>query len=212
MNNTNVPLFYKTCNIFTNKLQLPDKLIELIIEELTNDIEKEPLSRGEIRPDIPLNPFNEEGRELKAVRDCELLWINPLDKHGWITGLIWYHIMSINDYWYNYDIRQLENLQLTSYSKGEYYNWHVDSHHQLESPEQPLVERKLTVSLQLSDENDYEGGELQILHPGYKGLEKAPKGKGTLTIFDSRLAHRVKPITKGKRLSLICWAVGPGWR
>jgi len=219
MNNANFPLFYKASNIYTTELQLPDKLIELIIEELTNDIEEAPLIPGKLSPDPRVNPLHpsisssdSEGNEVKSVRDCELQWINALDKHGWVTGLIWYHIYRINETWYNYDIRALERLQLTSYSKGEFYNWHVDSHHLLESPEQSLVERKLTVSLQLSDESDYEGGELQILHPGHKGLEKAPKGKGTLTIFDSRLAHRVKPVTKGRRLALVCWAIGPGWR
>ena len=101
----------------------------------------------------------------------------------------------------------MENIQLTSYSPGEYYHWHTDSH-----LDKNPIDRKLTCVVQLSEESDYEGGELQILHPGYSGMEVGPKKKGTLIVFDSRLAHRVRPIKSGKRIAAVCWALGPKWR
>ena len=63
--------------------------------------------------------------------------------------------------------------------------------------------------MQLSDENDYEGGDL-VFHTGY-AKEKANRGKGSVIVFDSRVYHEVTPVTKGTRKSLVCWARGPRW-
>ena len=69
--------------------------------------------------------------------------------------------------------------------------------------------RKLSFSLLLND--DYEGGELQLLYPPHTFC-KVPKEKGHLVIFDSRVQHRVNPVKNGTRQSLVGWAVGPRWR
>jgi PKHD-type hydroxylase len=75
-----------------------------------------------------------------------------------------------------------------------------------------LMEWKLSVSLQLSDESEYEGGELQFLNTGQNSMYTAPKERGTIIIFDSRVKHRVRPIKKGARKSLVAWMVGPRWK
>lgn len=65
--------------------------------------------------------------------------------------------------------------------------------------------------MQLSDEDEYEGGELQLLDPtGH--LYTVPKERGTISIFDSRLSHRVRKVKSGCRKSLVGWVVGPRWR
>lgn len=194
--------FVKGRDFFVHKFNLPPKLIELIIEEYTENIESRPLVRGKILADFKESESN-QNLNLKQ-RNCELEWI-PLT--GWLAPLLWYHIDGANNQFFQYDIKNLESIQLTSYSEGEFYNWHVDSH--LTNIE---IERKLTCVIQLSDPNDYEGGDLQILHPGYRGMETAPKEIGTMIMFDSRLAHRVKPIKKGRRVSAVTWALGPKWR
>lgn len=194
--------FIKGKNIFFHQFALPKKLIELIVEEYADNIDCRPLIPGKIVG----NPKSEEENNIINFnqRKCELEWIPQTE---WLGPLLWYHVSGINNQFFKYDILNIESIQLTSYSENEFYNWHVDSYH-----DDRDIERKLTCVIQLSDPNDYDGGDLQILHPGYKGIEIAPKEKGTLIVFDSRLAHRVKPIKSGKRISAVAWAIGPKWR
>ena len=65
--------------------------------------------------------------------------------------------------------------------------------------------------VQLSDPDDYEGGNLQLLGEDGKSYF-APRKKGTVIVFDSRTQHRVLKVTKGLRKSLVGWVVGPRWK
>ena len=71
--------------------------------------------------------------------------------------------------------------------------------------------RKLSVVIQLSNPEDYEGGNLQLLSEDGKKYF-APRQRGTIIIFDSRTQHRVLKVTKGRRKSLVGWIVGPRWK
>ena len=71
--------------------------------------------------------------------------------------------------------------------------------------------RKLSFSLQLSDPEDYTGGEVQFMDNGRKTYF-APKQRGTLIMFDSRTPHRVRKVKSGMRKSLVGWVCGPRWR
>lgn len=193
--------FIKTNSIINHQLKLPSLLINSIIEEYVNDIDSRPMRVAEI-----LN-FNNDNftKTNKSVRNCEVDWIPA---NTWLPSMLWYHIVGINNQYYKYDIQSLENLQLTSYSEGEFYTWHVDSYHNDEVP----YERKLSFSLQLTDPSEYDGGDLQLMHPGYKQFQIASKEKGVLTVFDSRMSHRVRKIKRGKRICLVGWAIGPLWK
>ena len=70
--------------------------------------------------------------------------------------------------------------------------------------------RKLTAIIQLSDDKDYEGGDFEFGITDAKGddLVKGNRGKGCLLVFPSFLSHRVTPITKGTRYSIITWMEG----
>lgn len=193
------PFFIKGRSIFVHQYAIPDKLIELIQEEYVEDIEYRPLMRGEVA-----GTAKEQYVDQKE-RDCEIEWIPTTE---WLVPLMWHHIKQINDEVFKYDVYGMDSIQLTSYSEGEYYHWHVDSYHHNHRDD----DRKLTCVLQLSDEDEYTGGELQILAPGYKDMQIAPKKKGSLIVFDSRLAHRVKPIKSGKRIAAVGWVHGPLWR
>ena len=67
--------------------------------------------------------------------------------------------------------------------------------------------RKISIVVQLSDPLEYEGGELQISDGGTNRV--CEKTKGTIIIFPSYLLHRVTPVTKGTRRSLVLWVTGP---
>ena len=71
--------------------------------------------------------------------------------------------------------------------------------------------RKLSFVLQLSDPDDYEGGNLQLLDEAGNSYI-APRQRGTVILFDSRTQHRVQKVRTGVRKSLVGWTVGPRWK
>jgi PKHD-type hydroxylase len=64
--------------------------------------------------------------------------------------------------------------------------------------------------VQLSEASDYEGGDLEFFNARGEGAVRRPRG--SVTFFPSYLAHRVSPVTRGLRRSLVAWACGPGFR
>ena len=56
----------------------------------------------------------------------------------------------------------------------------------------------------------YEGGNLEfgITDKSGKNNYTAPRTRGSITIFPAFLSHRITPITKGRRFSLITWMLG----
>ena len=71
-------------------------------------------------------------------------------------------------------------------------------------------QRKVSLTVQLTDGDDYEGGDLQL----WRGNTRlnAPRGKGTVVIFPSYMMHRVTEVTKGTRESLVLWVGGDHYR
>jgi PKHD-type hydroxylase len=73
-----------------------------------------------------------------------------------------------------------------------------------------ISNRKLSITVQLSDPSEYEGGELQFMINQH--IITAPKEKGTAIIFPSFALHRVTPVTKGARKSIVGWIGGPPYK
>lgn len=111
-----------------------------------------------------------------------------------------------NEEMWGFDLTgMLEDLQYAVYPAGAgFYNWHMDVAREM------LAHRKISITLQLSDADEYEGGELEIL-VGSSPIQ-VPKDKGTAILFPSYFMHRVKPVTKGERRSLVLWVSGPPYR
>lgn len=164
------------------------------------------------------------GHQDLSIRNSKNSWIPST---YWLSGLIWHYVQLANNQNFLYDIKNIDgqSLQYTYYNTGEYYNWHSDSSiSELYAPQNKNANsdindflnettnfvRKLSFSLLLSDHDDYEGGNFQFLMNG-KTLF-APRIKGTLIIFDSRIPHRVLKVKKGCRRSIVGWVVGPRWR
>jgi PKHD-type hydroxylase len=104
---------------------------------------------------------------------------------------------------YNFDLsKALEPLHCVKYEVGGFFKWHQDSGNQ-------KIDRKISISVQLSDHSDYEGGDLE-----FSGLREMQliKRRGNVIAFPSYLTHRVTPVTKGTRYALIAWALGPRFR
>lgn len=140
------------------------------------------------------------------IRKNKVFWI---DSAHWIAAFIHYYIMKANEENFDYDIREFSDpLQLSMYDPGEYYHWHIDGG--IISPDSS--QRKLSFSLQLSDSDEYTGGDLQFQSIDGLSTYYAPREKGTLIIFDSRARHRVKKVLTGQRKSLVGWVSGPRWK
>lgn len=109
-----------------------------------------------------------------------------------------------NTQYFDYHIEGIDMLRFLKYGIGGTYNWHTDI------GRNECSMRKLTAIIQLSDEQDYEGGDFEFGITNEQGndLVKGNKNKGCLLIFPSFLSHRVAPITKGIRYSIITWAEG----
>ena len=104
------------------------------------------------------------------------------------------------------DIQITENAQFTEYPEGGFYDWHMDS--DTTFAHEPTV-RKISMTLLLSNPSDFKGGELQFMDQGYpvKDLRQ-----GQAIFFASFLRHRVAPVKKGVRRSLVMWFGGPPLR
>ncbi|NDG29025.1 2OG-Fe(II) oxygenase [bacterium] len=107
------------------------------------------------------------------------------------------------------ELDYVEQLQLAEYSKDYqgYYHRHVDIGGVVNSRH-----RKISATIQLSDPNDYEGGELLIYSLHGSESMTAPKEIGSLTFFSSVVLHEVTKVTKGIRYSLVIWFSGPKFR
>jgi len=91
-----------------------------------------------------------------------------------------------------------EGVQIAAYKSGGKYDWHMDV-----GPGQNSS-RKLSMSVQLSDPKSYEGGDLEFM----RVAQKSERDVGALIVFPSFLQHRVTPVTKGTRYSLVAWVHG----
>lgn len=139
------------------------------------------------------------------IRTSKISWINPSKNSIWLFDKICDISATLNKQYFDFNLSGMLALQYTTYeseSKG-YYDWHID---RMGLGDGNNIPRKLSLILQLSDPMDYEGGEVWIhgLH-----RECMPKTKGLVIAFPSYVLHRVTPVTKGIRKSLVTWIVGP---
>ena len=95
----------------------------------------------------------------------------------------------------------VEPYELKQYVTGDFFGKHADNYNILSKD----IDRKITMSIQLSDDIDYVGGDLLILN------QQSSRKKGSVIAFPSLFTHQVNPIVKGERWSLISWAWGPQW-
>lgn len=133
--------------------------------------------------------------------------IMPVDEedNSWIYTKLGMTCIMLNFQKFKFDILGFHSkLQLTDYSKDGFFAWHMDTGNKFNST------RKLSITVQLSDPDEYEGGDLQF-HSG-NDIVTASKKKGTAIIFPSFVYHRVQPVTSGKRMSVVGWIAGPPFR
>ena len=197
---------------------LPEDIVDIIERDLTERFDSQ-MADSKLAGDS-LN---------KDKRNSQNTWIPTTH---WVAGFLWHYVMRANRENFLYDLKNIdgESLQYTRYEEGQFYGWHNDSG--LSTHYKPMsvgnrgnnnenvqdfinenceTVRKLSFAMQLSDPDDYEGGNVQLLDEGGNPYI-VPRKRGTIVLFDSRTQHRVLKVTKGTRKSIVGWVVGPRWK
>lgn len=147
-----------------------------------------------------------EGEE-DSHRKTQIRWLSNEGPYQEIHNVFKSIALDANQY-FQTTITTLPPIQFTEYSDVGYK---YDMHHDVDWNRQDGLHRKLSIVLQLSDPDDYEGGVLSFSHtqnPDAAALLK----RGSIICFLSYLEHGVSPITEGSRTSLVGWFEGPRWR
>ena len=156
--------------------------------------------------------FTEEYvKENQKVRQSNLVWLDENWIYHTIQGFV--RDANISAGW-NFNWNWSEVCQFTKYNLNQYYDWHQDS----VLDKNKKTDRKLSVTCVLNDPCEFEGGDLEFDSRNYSPDERNEKEhvikiknlkKGSVIVFPSFIFHRVKPITKGVRYSLVVWNRGP---
>jgi len=195
---------------------IPEELVTIIEKDLSLNFDSQ-MGDSKLMGDA----LNRDKRNSKNA------WVPT---NHWLGGFMWHYIQRANRENFLYDLRNIdgESMQYTQYGPGEFYSWHNDAgiscHYKPQTVgnrqeglandfvnENIELVRKLSFVLQLSDPDDYEGGNLQLLDEGGTSYF-APRKRGTVILFDSRTQHRVLPVKSGLRKSIVGWVVGPRWK
>ena len=208
---------YQSIWYFTN---IPEEIVDIIERDLSEQFDPN-MADSRLHGDA-LN---------KEKRNSQNAW-SPTSH--WVGGFIWHYIERANRENFLYDLRcnDGESMQYTRYGEGQFYGWHNDaglatqykpesigarSNSDSEVATKDFIStsveqvRKLSFAMQLSDPDDYEGGNVQLLDEAGNSYI-CPRQRGTIILFDSRTQHRVLKVTKGVRKSIVGWTVGPRWK
>jgi PKHD-type hydroxylase len=153
--------------------------------------------------------------DLKKKRDSNIVWLSD----RWIYKEIQPFIHQANRLaGWDFEWSFSEACQFTKYKLNQFYDWHADSwetpYANKDNPDTFGKIRKLSVTCSLSAPEDYEGGELEFdfrnTDPDKPAIRKCAeiKPRGSIVVFPSHVWHRVKPVTKGTRYSLVIWNLG----
>ena len=190
---------------------IPPKICDDIIEYGKSQQEQIALTGGY----DPEKVSEDDIKDVSKKRKSNIVWMND----RWIYNEIhpYIHTANKNAGW-NFQWDFSESCQFTKYKLNQFYDWHCDSwskpYNRPEEPDRHGKIRKLSVTVSLSDENDYEGGDFEFdFRNDDKGtnqprLCKEIRPKGSVVVFPSFVWHRVKPVTSGTRYSLVIWNLG----
>ena len=135
------------------------------------------------------------------TRTSHISWI-PFKKMTEMYNSIDNIMKTTNGNHFGFDNMQItEPAQYTEYPEGGFYEWHVDNH--INMQHEPTV-RKISMTCLLSPENEFEGGDLELQDEGKVAKIK----QGHAIFFASFIRHRVKPVIRGNRKSLVMWFGG----
>lgn len=142
---------------------------------------------------------SDKSKIVESIRKGKIQFLEADEHNVWVFEKLLALVTSANDTHYHFDLDHFDSVQISKYEVGAYYNEHIDL-----GPGR-YGNRKLSLTLQLSESDAYEGGDL--IMPDL-GNFHASRAVGGVTVFPSFLKHRVSPITKGTRYSIVAWLGG----
>lgn len=188
--------------LFQESLFEPDFCDRIIAAGQALTLERNPtVGRGDV---LRVDP---------AMRDGQFAFFPGREEYLWLHDAIAECIREANGNFWKFKLKGIETIQYSEYGMGHHYDWHADM------ATDPYKEglyagltRKISVTVNLSDPSDYDGGEFEFLDTGPKNRvvkESAARKRGTVIVFPSFVYHRVTPVTRGVRKSLVAWCLGP---
>ena len=184
-------------NIVIAKKAISADLCNAIIERTKKDFQIAGVGQGNVAPE---------------TRKSQVSWLMGSVKHYDIYQPIVNLIQKINNEVYNFDLFDPEPFQITQYDEKNqgFYKPHMDGTYDHVPHNQPV--RKLSLSIQLTPPNYYEGGTFEFPDDKEKFVVEDSMDQGTAIFFPSYMSHGVQPVTKGTRYSLVCWVLGPNFK
>ena len=191
----------KTCNKIKRLARNNWEESSVDTSKETTDEERKTGKKGDYKPD-------------PKMRISDLSWIAD----QWVYDTIWPFMQAANEKaGWGYHIKAAESMQITRYRKGGFYSFHRDgtgdqlsAYHNPQNAFMHGHVRKLSMTTLLSD--SYEGGEFQFAtYNKEECVISTPEFSkvGSIVVFPSSMEHRVSPVTKGIRHSLVTWFFGP---
>tara|TARA_R110001592_G_scaffold264256_1_gene529652 strand:- start:1142 stop:1798 length:657 start_codon:yes stop_codon:yes gene_type:complete len=213
------------CWVFTGKSGLSQERCDFLVKrglETQEQIASHQTGTNELKSD-------------DEVRASRISWLHGEEVYECVRPFV---NLANQDAGWRFDVRSIENIQFTKYGLNQHYDWHIDGdsdHHASkvfvdnkttfginETADQNMVGlcRKISVSIQLSNSEDYEGGDMYFTDmPKHSQTSELNtwtnpefRQKGSVIVFPSFIRHKVSPVTKGTRLSAVAWFNGPPFR
>tara|TARA_B100001059_G_C17537941_1_gene428912 strand:+ start:59 stop:637 length:579 start_codon:yes stop_codon:yes gene_type:complete len=154
-----------------------------------------------------------EDKPNKVSRRSQIAFFE--DRNIPLNKLMYNIATEVNEEHFGFDINNTEHIQYSVYDENDNgkYDWHTDTNFLNNN----FTQRKLSIILQLSEPTDYEGGQLELDVNTYgvklaDDFKRCANQKGAIIVFPSFIRHRVTPVTKGIRKSLITWVTGPNFK
>jgi PKHD-type hydroxylase len=172
----------------------PEELSQ--IEEMTSQLSFEKAAVGQ----------DDSSNVSETYRKSEIKWCFQTPEWAWVYEKLHDLILEANDTMWKFDLSTMrEAIQYTEYYEGGgHYDWHMDCGIGIQN------QRKVSVTVQLSAPDEYEGGDLQfMLGAGHKNAQRL---HGAAVVFPSFFLHRVTPVTKGTRKSFVLWVGGEPYK
>lgn len=139
------------------------------------------------------------------IRRSNIAWMNNTPETKWVFDKLAYVVSELNADLFHFDLTGFgEPLQLSNYDQSDHgmYGWHVDFGQG--------VSRKLSMAVQLTDPDEYEGGNFEYFAGGRPNTFQ--RKRGIIAVFPSYLLHQVTPVVRGSRQSLVAWVSGPRFK
>ena len=182
----------------------------VLTPKFCDDVIKYALSKEEVMArtggygDKKLN--KEEVKNLYKKRRSDLVWLSE----PWIYKELhpYVHMANKNAGW-NFQLGLPDETQFTIYNKNQFYDWHSDS---FPEPFKNGSIRKISSTLLLNDPLEFKGGEFWFSIEEDRKICEELNSKGSLVVFPSFIRHKIAPITKGTRYSMVTWNNGDPWK